>query len=268
VLIKPDPATPQGEAIIDLADLMDGLLADAGEWPGADTVSILEGWLRRFTFAVSETFTPQVAGRAWVLRQRDRDGDDVTLWSDEASALAALAREVRASWDDVAGMDDVPCRPPADDQAAVDLYYGRFAETKHYVLDAADISRVPRTALDLNLSDADMCATANSAAIFHAQVGPDDEGLPCVEIAGVLVFVYLDADREAVRVSVDLETADEQLVRADGTVPVRVDLGDSTVFSDPGVRPVPVETTGWRALVKRLARRRALHGGGKLRQGG
>jgi hypothetical protein len=113
VLIKPDPATPQGEAIIDLADLMDGLLADAGEWPGADTVSILEGWLSRFTFAVSETFTPQVAGRAWVLRQWDRYGDDVTLWSDEASALAALAREVRASWDDVAGIDDVPCRPPA-----------------------------------------------------------------------------------------------------------------------------------------------------------
>jgi len=266
VLIKPDPATPQGEAIIDLADLMNGLLADAGEWPGADTVSILEGWLSRFTFAASETFTPQVTGRAWVLRQWDRYGDNVTLWTDEASALAALAREVRASWDDVAGIGDVPCRPPADDQAAADLYYGCFVETKGYVLDAADISRVPRTALDIRLSDADTCAAANRAAVFHAMEGPGDadEGLPCVEIAGVLVFAYLDADREAVRVSVDLETADEQLVRANGTVPVRVDLGNSTVFSDPGIRPAPVETTGWRARLKRLGRRTAPHGGGKL----
>ncbi len=53
--IKPDPTTPEGEAILDLADLMDGLQADTGEWPGADTVDILEGWLSRFTFAVSQT---------------------------------------------------------------------------------------------------------------------------------------------------------------------------------------------------------------------
>jgi hypothetical protein len=251
---------------------MDDLLADTGEWPGADTVSILGDWLSRFTFAVSEPFTPQAVGRAWVLRQRDRDGDDLTLWSDEASALASLARDVRSCWDDVAGTDDVPYRPPTDDRAAVDLYYGswRCPADKRYVLHAADISRVPRKDPDLSLADADTCAEANRAAVFHAMESPDDAngGLPCVEIAGVLVFVYLDADREAVRVSVDLETADEQLVRADGTVPVRVDLGNSTVFSDPGVRPVPVETTGWRALVKRLGRRTALHGGGKLREGG
>lgn len=124
MLIKPDPATPEGEAIIDLADLMDGLQEHTGEWPGADTVGILVGWLSRFTFAVSETFTSQVTGRAWVLRQWDRHSDEVTLWSDEASALASLARDVRSSWDNVAGDDGVPYRPPADDRTAVDLYYG------------------------------------------------------------------------------------------------------------------------------------------------
>ncbi|MFJ8142637.1 hypothetical protein [Streptomyces sp. NPDC096013] len=268
MLIKPDPATPEGEAVIALADLMDGLLADAGEWPGADTVGILEGWLSRFTFAVSEPLTAQAVGRTWVLRQQDRYGDDVTLWSDEASALAALARDVRTSWDDVAGMDDVPCRPPTDDQAAVDLYYGCFRDSKDYVLHAADISRVPRTDPDLSLSDAGMCAAANSAAVFHAQEGPDDEGLPCVEIAGILVFVYLDADKEALRVSVDLDTANEQVVRAHGTVPVQVDIGDSPVFSNPGTPPAAAETSGWRDRLRRFARRTALRGGGRLRQGG
>lgn len=65
MLIKPDPATPAGEAILDLADLMDSLQARTGEWPGADTVDIVEGWLSRFTFAVPDDLTTQAkpAGR-------------------------------------------------------------------------------------------------------------------------------------------------------------------------------------------------------------
>ncbi|HET6856128.1 MAG TPA: hypothetical protein VFH94_03405 [Streptomyces sp.] len=241
MLIEPDPAAPEGEAILDLADLMDDLQEDTGEWPGADTVSILARWLSRFAFAVCETFTSQTTGRAWVLRRRNRNSDEVTLWSDEASALASLAREVRSAWDNVAGDDGVPYRPPADDRKAVDLYYGPKEDRgeEDCTLSAADISRRASPPRSLSLADAEDCAEANGSAVFHPMEGPDDEGLPCIEIAGVLVFAYLDSDRQAVRVCVHLDTADEQLVRADGTVPIQVDVGSSTVLSDLGMRPVP-----------------------------
>jgi hypothetical protein len=266
--IKPDPATPAGGAIIDLADLMDGLQERTGEWPGADTVSILEGWLRRFSFAVEENLSPQVTGRAWVLRQWDRHSDDVTLWADEASALASLAQQVRSAWDDVAGEDGVPFRPPADDRRAVDLFYGSREDIEGYTLYDADISRCVLAPRNPSLSDAEECAEANSAAVFHAMRGPDDEGLPCMEIAGILVFAYLDADRRAVRVSVHLDTTDEQLVRADSTVPMLVEIGDATVFDNLTPPPAPAQPTGWKARFRRLTRRTALSGGGKCRQGG
>ncbi|WP_128380278.1 hypothetical protein [Streptomyces cavernae] len=270
MLIKPDPATLAGEAIIDLADLMDGLQERTGEWPGADTVDIVEGWLSRFSFAVTDDLTTQSSGRAWVLRQWDRHSDDVTLWSDEASALASLAQEVRSSWDDVAGTDGFPYRPPADDQTAVDLYYGpeNNRGDAGYTLYPADISRHVRTPLNLSLSDAEACAAANSSAVFHPMEGPDDEGLPCIEIAGILVFAYLDADRGAVRVSVHLDTTDEQLIRADGTVPLQVEIEDATVFDNLTPPPAPAQPTGWKARFRRLTRRTALPGGGKCRQGG
>ncbi|MCQ8836116.1 hypothetical protein [Streptomyces malaysiensis] len=269
MLIKPDPATPAGEAIIDLADLMDGLQERTGEWPGADTVDIVEGWLSRFTFAVPEDLTTQVVGRTWVLRQWDRHTDDVTLWSNEASALASLAQEVRSSWDDVGGTDGVPYRPPADDQAAVDLYYGpeKNRGDAGYTLYPDDISRHVRVPLSLSLSDAEACAEANSSALFHPQGNPDDEGLPCIEIAGILVFAYLDADRGTVRVSVHLDTTHEQLVRTDGTVPIQVEIEDATVFDNLAPPPALPEPTGWKDRIRRLTRRTAPFGSGKLRQG-
>ncbi|MFD4635430.1 hypothetical protein ACFVYR_37750 [Streptomyces sp. NPDC058284] len=170
----------------------------------------------------------------------------MTLWSDKASALAALAHDVRNSWDHVGGMDGVPYRPPADDQAAVDLYYGpaKSRKDKGYTLYAADISRHVRTPLRLSLSDAEACAEKNSSAVFHPMEGPEGEGLPCIEIAGILVFAYLDADRRALRVSVHLDTTDEQLVRSDGTVPVQVEIEDTTVFDSLTPAPAPVEPTG------------------------
>ncbi|MFE6098299.1 hypothetical protein ACFQ7M_41095 [Streptomyces massasporeus] len=244
--IAPDPATPAGEAIIDLADLMDGLQERTGEWPGADTVTILAGWLSRFSFTVDENLTPQVTGRAWVLRQWDRHSDDVTLWADEASALASLAQQVRSAWDDVAGEDGIPCRPPADDRTAVDLFYGSREHIEGYTLHDADISRCVLAPRNPSLSDAAECAEANSAAVFHAMRGPDDEGLPCMEIAGILVFAYLDAEREAVRVSVHLDTTDEQLVRADSTVPLLVEIADATVFDNLTPPPAPAQSTGWK----------------------
>ncbi|MFM9707892.1 hypothetical protein [Streptomyces galilaeus] len=266
--IKPDPATPAGGAIIALADLMDGLQERTGEWPGADTVSILGGWLSRFSFAVDENLTPQVTSRAWVLRQWDRHSDDVTLWSDEASALASLAQHVRSAWDDVAGEDGVPFRPPADDRRAVDLFYGSREDIEGYTLYDADISRCVIAPRNPSLSDAEECAEANSAAVFHAMRGPDDEGLPCMEIAGILVFAYLDAEREAVRISVHLDTTDEQLVRADSTVPLLVEIEDATVFDNLTPPPAPAQPTGWIARFRRLTRRTALSGGWKCRQGG
>ncbi len=194
----------------------------------------------------------------------------MTLWSDEASALASLAQEVRSSWDDVGGTDGFPYRPPADDQTAVDLCYGpeKSRGDAGYTLYPADISRHVRAPLSLSLSDAEACAEANSSAVFHPMEGPDDEGLPCIEIAGILVFAYLDPDREGVRVSVHLDTTDEQLVRADGTVPMQVEIETATVFDSLTPPPTPKAPTGWKAWLRRSVRRTAPSGSGELRQGG
>lgn len=89
MLITPDPATPEGAAVIDLAALMDDLQARTGEWPGAETADILSSWLRRFSVAAPIAHTTQRAGRAWVLRRWDLRCEEVTLWSDEASPRAA-----------------------------------------------------------------------------------------------------------------------------------------------------------------------------------
>ncbi|MFC8664018.1 hypothetical protein [Streptomyces sp. NPDC057199] len=240
MLIKPDPTTPEGEAVLDLAELMDGLQESTGEWPGADTVDILGGWLSRFTFAVSETLTSQVTGRAWVLNQWDQHGDEVTLWSDEASALASLAQEVRSSWDDVAGTDGVPYRPPADDRTAADLYYGAQEDLEGYSLHPASISRCMRTPRSLSLSDDEACAEANSTAVFHPMKDPDDEGLPCIEIAGILMFAHLDHELGAVRVAIHLDSASDRLVRQDGTVPLRVQVEDTVVLDDSGEEGAPL----------------------------
>ncbi|MEU0949857.1 hypothetical protein ABZ379_45455 [Streptomyces canus] len=237
--IKVLTGTPEGQAITDLAKMMDELQADTGSWPGADTVDILGRWLSRFSFAVHENLTAQTTGRAWVLRQWDKNRDDVTLVADESSGLAFLAQHARRNWDNVSGTDEVPCLPPADDREAVDLYYEARDGIEHYVLYADDISRHVRAPRNVSLSDAEACAQANSAAVFHAQQGPDDEGLPCIEIAGILVFAYLDADHRAVRVSVHLDTADEQLLQSDGTVPLRIEVEDTTVLDStrPKQRP-------------------------------
>lgn len=93
---------------------------------------------------------------------------------------------------------------------------------------------------------------ANSAAVFHAQAGPDDEGLPCVAIAGVLVFAYLDAGMQAVRVSVHHDAADELVVQPGKTVPPHVKVEDSTVFSGGAVL---TRAGGWRQWLRRLSRR-------------
>lgn len=237
--IKSPTDAPEAQAIVELASMMDELQADTGEWPGADTVDILGGWLSRFTFVVHEDLTPQATGRAWVLRQRDENRDDVTLVADESSGLALLAQHARRCWHHVSNTDEVPYLPPTDDRETVDLYYGARDGIESYTLYADDISRHVRAPHSISLSDAEACAQANSAAVLHAQHGPDDEGLPCIEIAGILVFAYLDTDHKAVRVSVHLDTADKQLLQHDGSVPLRIEVEDTTVLDStrPKQRP-------------------------------
>ncbi|MGA5521005.1 hypothetical protein ACPCK2_32900 [Streptomyces pseudogriseolus] len=104
-MITPDPATPEGAAVIDLYEQMNALQERADEWSGADTVDILGRWLARFDFAGPVPRTRLVAGSVWVLRRQDRHEDEVTLWNDEDSALAALAGHVRSSWDNLLGDD-------------------------------------------------------------------------------------------------------------------------------------------------------------------
>ncbi|WP_331733933.1 hypothetical protein OHU34_46145 (plasmid) [Streptomyces sp. NBC_00080] len=99
----------------------------------------------------------------------------------------------------------------------------------------------------------EFCAEANSTAVFHPMTGPDDDGLPCIEVGGVLVFAYLDADVQAVRVMVDLDTTMAQLVRGDSTVPLYVEVGNATVFS-AGAAPVPA--SAWSQRLRRLVRQR------------
>ncbi|MGW6274689.1 hypothetical protein [Streptomyces sp. NPDC055060] len=140
------------------------------------------------------------------------------------------------------------------DPAAVDITAGVLRNLGHYVFCAhhplpttgtdkncaeqdhtphpADLPPHPRAPLNLDPWDAEACAEANSSAVFHPQEHPDDDGLPCIELAGILVFAYLDADLRAVRISVHLDTTHEKLARTDGSVPIQVEIEDTTVFDN------------------------------------
>ncbi|MGW5657204.1 hypothetical protein [Streptomyces humi] len=258
-MITPDPAVPEGAAIIDLAERMQALQDRTGEWPGADTVTILGTWLAGFDFASPVPRTRHVAGSVWVLRRQDRHADQVSLWADEQSALADLAEHVRSSWDNVRGRDGIPEDAPLDDRRAVDLYYGprEHRGDEDYSLYGEDIGRLvrtPSTPARFLFPGEGVCAEANSAAVFHAPAGPGGEGLPCMEVAGVLVFAYLDASMQAVRVSVHLDTADELVLQPGDWVPLHVDVEGSTVFS-AGATPVrALSGQRWR-WVRWLSRR-------------
>ncbi|MFG2257268.1 hypothetical protein [Streptomyces mirabilis] len=200
--------------------------------------------------------TRWVAGSAWVLRRQDRHEDTVTLWADEASALASLAQRARANWDNVWGAEGIPDSPAADDRRTVDLYYGPRDERgdEDYSLYADDIGRLSPTRpapFGFRFPGEEFCTEANSTAVFHPMTSPDDDGLPCIEVGGVLVFAYLDTDLQAVRVSVDLDTTAEQLVRGDSTIPLHIEIGNATVFS-AGTGLAPAKA--WSRL-RRLVRR-------------
>lgn len=75
--------------------------------------------------------------------------------------------------------------------------------------------------------NATQAAEFNRAAVFHPETGEDTR--PCIEIAGVLVFAYIDQDG-TVRVSVHLDTTDPAVLDNGDLVPMRVTIEDTTVF--------------------------------------
>ncbi|MFJ5779314.1 hypothetical protein [Streptomyces sp. NPDC093094] len=81
------------------------------------------------------------------------------------------------------------------------------------------------------------CAEFNAAAVFHPMAGPHDEGLPCIEIAGILVFAYLDPDLHALRVSVHLDTTDHRIAPPGQTVPLHIEAEDTTLHSSTAPTP-------------------------------
>ncbi|MGW2612718.1 hypothetical protein ACWC4A_52020 [Streptomyces mirabilis] len=246
-MIVPDPNTPVGTAVIALRQELTELEERAGDWPGADVVDILEPWLEQFDFTTASApavafIAPRPPGQAWMLRRWTRHEDDVLLFTDEASALAELARHVRGSWANLLGDEGIPDHPPTDDRTAVDLYYGHERNNRPdegYSLYAAAISgpgRARVVPLDFRFPLADACERANRAAVFHPGI---HGGLPCVEIDGVLVFAYLDHELGAVQVSIHLDRAPDWLMRPDGTVPLRVEVEDTVVLDDSGEEGAP-----------------------------
>lgn len=79
--------------------------------------------------------------------------------------------------------------------------------------------------------DHERCEQLNQAAVFHPQNSEDE--LPCLEFDNVLVFIYLDAARQTLLLSVDPDTAPGELLRPDGLLPVRIELDDGLTFSRP-----------------------------------
>ncbi|MFD7769892.1 hypothetical protein [Streptomyces sp. NPDC059787] len=58
------------------------------------------------------------------------------------------------------------------------------------------------------------------------------DSVPAIRVAGALVYVYVHP-LYGLTVSVDVDEAEADLTRADGTVPMRVQVGVATVFADP-----------------------------------
>ncbi|MFD0069172.1 hypothetical protein ACFV99_26435 [Streptomyces sp. NPDC059944] len=179
---------------------------------------------------VTLTPNPQV----WLLRRWDRHVDEVSVWTDEDSAYEELGRHVRGNWDCYGGQGDMPQEAPADDGAAVRLYYAACGGEEGYSVyeeTPAGAARARTVPLDYRFPTAEQCQRANQSAVFHPMLGAGN-GKPCSDVAGVVTFTYLDPARRAVVVSVHLDTAASELVRPDGTVPLHVMVEDSVILDD------------------------------------
>lgn len=69
----------------------------------------------------------------------------------------------------------------------------------------------------------------NQAARFLPQLEDNEYSRPCVEIAGVQVYVYFGGGQ--LRVSVHYDGADAAVLTDEGTVPTRVTLGGTEVYA-------------------------------------
>ena len=187
---------------------------------------------------------PRPGEQVWLLRMWSRHEDSTVPYATEAAALAELASYARGCWDNLYGQPGVPEHPPADDAEAVEFYFGSDGNARPdegYELYAAEVVRGRRSRfvpLDFRFPFAAEAEALNRAAVFHAA---DDDGPACIEVAGVLVFAYLDHGDGVVRVSVHLDSADpDYVVRPDGTVPLRVVVEDTVVLDDgPARAPRP-----------------------------
>ncbi len=68
---------------------------------------------------------------------------------------------------------------------------------------------------------------------------PDDDGTatyPAIEVAGVLVFAYVDA-AGTLQVSVHIDSTEPWMVRPDDTLPITVTLNGKTLFDDSRTDP-------------------------------
>lgn len=77
--------------------------------------------------------------------------------------------------------------------------------------------------------------TANKSARFWPQAEHLVDGTrPAIEVAGLMVFVYIK--HGALRVAVDLDETDERLTRGDGIVPLVISVQGTEVFrtTQPG----------------------------------
>ncbi|WP_424892354.1 hypothetical protein [Streptomyces sp. XH2] len=186
--------------------------------------------------AVSALVGTRPGEQVWRLRIWNRHEDTTAIYSTPSGALSELAAYVRGNWDNLSGRDGMPEQPPTNDAEAVELYYGPSGTAlpdEGYDLVAEDVIR-PRRAHIVPLAyafpEAAEAAALNRAAVLHPA---DDDGPPCIEVAGVLTFAYLDPEDGTVRVSVHLDDADEEhIVRPDGTVPLRVQVEDTVLLSD------------------------------------
>lgn len=70
----------------------------------------------------------------------------------------------------------------------------------------------------------------NLAAQFLPQRENDERSLPCIEIAGVQVYVYFDGGE--LRISAHYDTADEEVQTERRTVPTRISVGGEEVFAE------------------------------------
>ncbi|MFI5986813.1 hypothetical protein ACIBEA_38875 [Streptomyces sp. NPDC051555] len=190
--------------------------------------------------AVSALLGPRPGEQIWQLRIWNRHADETAPYSTEGVAIAELADHVRGSWDNLSSQEGIPEQPPADNVKAIELYYGRGRGDRPdegYDLYAEDLTRPQRSRLvplDFDFPGAAEADALNRAAVFHPA---DEYGPACVEVAGVVVFTYLDPVDGAVRVSVHLDSADpEHVVRPDDTVPLRIVVEDTVVLDDSTAR--------------------------------